>query len=332
MQIKQMTLGLGVLAAAALPVSAQTPDAGTIQPRAPAGFAMDLTRDEARRKLGQPVYAEAAIGDKHQVQAWNMCRKDGRIWIKGTGLIAQSDTQYLPWLSATRSAAGFDIGIEPNHRGEVSTEPAERVLTIGTCAQAARSAGETPEDLQLLPVLSVLGTTSASDLHALLRGDGQGADAPAPASTSKPASRWDVTEERDEITDEANVYGFLEASKPVRDNYGNESYPTLVLRCQRNTTSVYFVFSHFEVNDTMRMSFRLDQAAHQTRALPTSSNNKAAGLWRGNAAIPFARQLAEASRIFVRLEGRSDTLNMEFDLTGARAVLEKVSTACNWSL
>lgn len=324
MRLRSYFLAMMMCFATSPPTLAQSVNPGAVDAPPPSGFTMDMSRDDAQSKLGVLTFSDATPGQAHKLDLWSMCRHDGRIWIRGDVQISEVDTHYLTWFSATRTADGFDIAIEENHRGELDMASAEKILLTRDCSQAARTLGVDLAALELQPVLTVLGTKSASGLFSLLR---DGASAPEAAVQSD----WEITEETDDITDQANVYAFLKSSKGVADDYGNLSHPTLVLRCQRDTTSVYFVFSHFEVNDTMQLSFRLDQAKHQVRTLSTSSNHKAAGLWRGNAAIPFVKQLRGASVLHARLQGRSETLTLEYDLSGIETVLEKVSDACNWA-
>ncbi len=72
--------------------------------------------------------------------------------------------------------------------------------------------------------------------------------------------------------------------------------------------------------------------SHEAGRWSVATNRKAVGLWSGGKSIPFLKRLVEAERLTMRVETRDGVYTFAFDLSGARAHVEKLAKACNWSL
>ncbi|WP_417676415.1 hypothetical protein [Pseudodonghicola sp.] len=325
---KFSAIGLLSLVCLVVPAAAQETSLGEVSGPEQLGFSFDLSLEDARKELGKITYAEIPLGQKRGASAWAFCRHDGELWIRQDQLVREIRSEYLSWISIVRTPDGYDVALEKNNAGKLDLDQLEGILLARDCEQVARANGDDIEQASLGRILTVQGATTGRELLLLIKGGSLG-DGPTARDSD---SKWVVSEKKDDITDQPNVYAILDSSKAIRDNFGNTSYPSLVLRCQRNTTSAYIVHGEYEVNDTMSASYRLDGGQHVVKRFSTSSDHKAAGLWGGSTAIPFMKSLEGKSTLTLRLEGRSTIMDMEFSLTGVDDILGKIAAACNWTL
>lgn len=293
------------------------------------GFELDARLDEVYGRLGVRQIYQLNPEEETDLGAWYFCLHKNVLHFPGY-LEAEdvNDSEYSSRTYAKMTNAGLEVFL----KGDIAKSVKQVKFQISrrlSCAEQASSNGLKLEQMHLLPVVSIAGHRSSKELLSALSNP-LTEIAEANSEGNSGGGAWIVTEETDEITDQPNVTAMLDSSREFRDGFGNASTPALILRCRRDTTSAYFYLGNFEINDTMTAAYRLDGEPALTRSFETSSNNKAAGLWNGRNAIPFLNQIREAQKMLVRMQGRSDIYEMEYDLTGIAGVLEKVSKACNW--
>ncbi|WP_461382582.1 type VI secretion system-associated protein TagO [Devosia indica] len=141
---------------------------------------------------------------------------------------------------------------------------------------------------------------------------------------------WEVEATKSALDDSPTVTALLMPSSSSGTGIG-DSTMALMLRCMENTTSVVLSTTMFMVEDNVQVTVRLDDQPAQTTSWGRSTNYKAVGLWSGAKAIPFVREVANASRLVVRIQER-DRLDAEFELADVQSVAAQVASACNWSL
>lgn len=166
----------------------------------------------------------------------------------------------------------------------------------------------------------------ASEMTDEVAGADNRDQAPEPAITTA----WEVEATKSALDDSPTVTALLMPSSSSGTGVGEGSM-ALMLRCVENTTSVVLSTTMFMTNDNIQVTVRIDDQQAQTTSWGRSTNYKAVGLWNGAKAIPFVREIANASRLVVRIQER-DRLDAEFDLGDVRSVAAQVASACNWDL
>jgi type VI secretion system protein VasI len=296
-------------------------------------FALDIERSQLAEKVERTRIGDLKTGSGGILSRWAVCQlAEGTLAVHEETLL-QTPSEYTYDYEVTRSEDGLELRIAPP-----KDDPPE-ILDIAlslrgatSCSLAMGGDGLPYDESKLIPILTIDG---ASTLSALIEQtpswSADPSEAPASGAPEK-EDPWLVREESDEITDQPNVYLMAASLDPVSLGFGQTDYPTMVIRCQRNTTSVYVVFGSYEVNDTMSVNWRIDDEQAREERWNVSSDRKAVGLWRGGDAIPFLRKLLEGNMLKMRFQGRSDSYLVSYPIAQLRPHLEKVSKACNWSL
>ncbi|MCW1932638.1 type VI secretion protein [Pararhodobacter zhoushanensis] len=116
--------------------------------------------------------------------------------------------------------------------------------------------------------------------------------------------------------------------------FGVAGPATMIIRCEQNTTSAYVTFNGLFMADIQsygRVDVRIDQRTARQVSMRESSDNSALGLWRGNTAIPFVRDLFGGDQLFLRATPFNDSrIDMIFPITGLEQAISPLRQACNW--
>ena len=137
------------------------------------------------------------------------------------------------------------------------------------------------------------------------------------------------------MTDDTNVFMFLDSNEPVNCGGNNGNPVSLVVRCMENTTSVYFStgchMTSSRYNSYGDVTYRLDEQKAKTKGFQDSTNNKSLGLWRGGSAIPFIKQMLNNKKVLVRMTPYGENaITANFDITGSETEIEPLREACGW--
>ena len=303
-------------------------------------FQRDLSGIETLRRLGLRIVADLKVGDAMDIRTYDLCvdASGGLALPKAT---EEEDTFYSVGFRVMRSESGVSLQIlkHTDHKldPDVLIGPDEYRDTIevieGIVGCSYRFEGSDPG--HTFPVESINGMSSLSQLvetYEQLASAAHGAVATGEKEEEEEEeSIWRVSQDTDRITDQTNVFVMGDSTLPIY-SFGTAKYPTMVMRCQRNTTSLYIIHGDYEINDTMSVAWRIDDAKPKTVRWTSSSDHKAVGLWSGGGAIPFLRGLQAGKRLTLRIRGRSDTYDLEYDLTGLQEGLSKVAETCNWEI
>jgi len=147
-------------------------------------------------------------------------------------------------------------------------------------------------------------------------------------------SQWRVEEEKSKIDDSTNVTLLLEATEPIRNQYGQPARLTILIVCREKTTNFYIVFGgHFmsSTSDYGTVTFRLDKKPAIQKQLRESTDHKALGLWGGAASVPFIKTLFGSSTLFVRATPFNESsITGEFNISGLQDAIAPLRQACGW--
>lgn len=113
----------------------------------------------------------------------------------------------------------------------------------------------------------------------------------------------------------------------------------LSLACREKETHawVYFGGEHRMVSDglgvTPSLTYRVDKQKAVRALFDTSSDHTVLGLWFDNKSIPFLKQLATGSRLYVEaVPINENSVGAFFDLAGVGAAVDYVAAACDWTV
>lgn len=141
---------------------------------------------------------------------------------------------------------------------------------------------------------------------------------------------WRVSEDTSLMEDTKDVYLRTDSSSYL-DKYNQSTRTTLMVRCRENTTSVIFLFDEYLGLDTTKVQYRIDKQSPITKNMRISTNNKSAGLWNGNVAIPFAKALFDRSQLTVRVTPYGENpREMTFNISNLETEIKPLRDACGW--
>lgn len=145
--------------------------------------------------------------------------------------------------------------------------------------------------------------------------------------------QWRYSTERSAMTDFQNHFLTVSASGQYRNRFSRTINPTLTIRCMENATSMIVNADEFLGIRDMRLEYRIDSAAMQSRNWLISSDNNAVGLWRGNESIPVLRQIISsgAESLTIRYTpNASSPRTVTFDISGLDRRIMPLREACSW--
>jgi type VI secretion system protein VasI len=148
------------------------------------------------------------------------------------------------------------------------------------------------------------------------------------AAPAADGGAWEVSRDVDPMTSAAKLVLMLKASESVRDRFGRENWPHLLLACRNGKTDLYLAAGEFLTVGQIEVASRIDDRAPGSNSWNTSTDNKAA--FHPNP-IQAARQLAEASTYRLRLTPHSQSpKDYVFDVRGLSAHLPELAELCGW--
>lgn len=150
---------------------------------------------------------------------------------------------------------------------------------------------------------------------------------PGTAAMVRDLTGWRVTESRDPLTDQPTVMLSIDARRGT-NTYG--SAPTLVLRCQRNTTEAYIAWREYLGSDGSKAVVeRIGDAAARRQYWGMSTSNTATFYSGGD--ISFIKSLLEADRFVAQTTPYGDDpLTAVFELEGLSEKIGPLRRACHW--
>lgn len=153
--------------------------------------------------------------------------------------------------------------------------------------------------------------------------------APPPVPVvAKPA--WRVSEEVSRMDGSATVFMSLIADEPVATTYGTMTRPSLHIRCRERSTNLFIAGDWF-LGQQVPVMFRLDKDKPVEQSWQPSTDNKAAGLWSGGAAIPFIKAMLGRETLLVRITPfRDGAREMAFSIGDLAKAIEPLRKACGW--
>ena len=154
-----------------------------------------------------------------------------------------------------------------------------------------------------------------------------------PATKSQKASAWTVSEDQSKLDDSKTVVVSLESEDALQKRFGGSEKASLIIRCQENSTSVYFIMAdHFlsSIQGYGDVTYRLDSEKPKTIGMSESTDNKALGLW-GGSAVGFVKKMLGHDSMVVRLTPFNESpITTTFAISGLDEAIKPLRAACKW--
>ena len=152
--------------------------------------------------------------------------------------------------------------------------------------------------------------------------------------TPQQVGAWRVQRTKSQLDDSERVVLSLESETPVRGRFGSPGPANMHIRCEENTTSIFFQFNELfmaSIQSYGRVDYRIDSNPPAHINMRESTSNMALGLWRGNESIPFIRRLLGAGSLYVRATPYNESrVETTFNVSGLDDAIKPLRAACNW--
>jgi len=150
-------------------------------------------------------------------------------------------------------------------------------------------------------------------------------------TTRAVADNWLVQQEISPLDDSTNVFLWTEALETIPDRFGQPMTPTLLIRCQENTTSVAINWEMYLGIGESQIIYRIDRLPAETQEWRLSTNREAIGLWNGSSAIPFINRLFDREMLLARITPYGESpVTAVFRIGGLKAAAAPLMEACHW--
>jgi type VI secretion system protein VasI len=145
------------------------------------------------------------------------------------------------------------------------------------------------------------------------------------------ADNWLVQEETSRLDDSTNVFLWTESLEPISDRFSGLITPTLLIRCEENTTSIVIAWKTYLGIGESQITYRIDRLPAETHTWSLSTNFEAIGLWNGSSAIPFINRLFDKETLLARITPYGDSpVTAVFAIGGLKAAAAPLMQACHW--
>jgi type VI secretion system protein VasI len=145
--------------------------------------------------------------------------------------------------------------------------------------------------------------------------------------SNTPDSKWQIQTD----VSSNDVYLYLTAEEPFTDSAGQTVWPTIWLRCKDDTTAALIAWDVYLGEYEQSVLYRVDSQPAHREWWEIALSKEVAGLWTGDTAIPFIKQLFGAQRLLVRVSpNRESAITATFQIGGLEQAIEPLRRACLW--
>lgn len=150
------------------------------------------------------------------------------------------------------------------------------------------------------------------------------------AAAEASGGAWRVSRTQSAMDDSRGVTLVLEADNRTSATLGT-TYASLFVACKENSTTIAIDWDTFVNNESVPVTYRIDDAPATTRTWNVSTDYELTGRWNGTG-IDLIRQLAEADRFVVEVTPYGDGVQQaRFNVSGLDTHLPDLAEACGWS-
>ncbi len=158
----------------------------------------------------------------------------------------------------------------------------------------------------------------------------------APKAESLPSKgAWITSTETSKLTDQKSVFLSVQSDEVIDCGWNNGSKISLHLRCQENSTDVFFVTDCHMASGSYSsygdIEYRVDSEKAKKVNGTASTDNKALGLWGGGKSIPVIKQMIGKEKIVVRMTPYSESpFTATFNIAGLDEAIKPLRNECRW--
>ncbi len=158
---------------------------------------------------------------------------------------------------------------------------------------------------------------------------------PEVSETAAPKGDWKVRTEVSQLTDQTNVFLYVDSDETVNCGWNRGDKVTLWVRCVENKTAIIFRtgchMTSSEYNNYGDVTYRVDDQKARTVGFTESTNNRSLGLWRGGRSIPEIKRLFGGKTLIARMTPYSEnSFTATFNITGLEEAIGPLRKACHW--
>lgn len=321
-----------------------------------AEFKLDVSPSEVAKDLAIYRVGDLVVGDTGYITNWAWCAKNGQLFLPGTKLL----TDLSEWGSRWKISIlpGRAVSLEMNHGDKVDADERREALNKHVYTLAASPSCElrkilapAGESENLLRVETVVGRKSLSEYLAW---NTSSRNEPDKNSTSEFAEKlrksligakgsksdktkietsWYTSTNTDPIDDSPEILISRSSENRITGTFGAGNRATLYLRCAKNTTNLILqVGEYLGSEDTVSVTYRLDDYPPSESAWRVSTTNRSVGLWGGTDSIPVIRKMLAAEKMVFRMRPpRKSQITMTFRLNGLDKAIGPLASACTWT-
>lgn len=146
-------------------------------------------------------------------------------------------------------------------------------------------------------------------------------------------TRWIVRKDTSTFDDSNTVILSVKANEIAACGF-SPAKPTLIVRCQENTTSMYIATSCHVASGFKgygKVDLRVDDRKAYTVTMDHSTDNKALGLWTGVKSIWQVKKIFGGDVLAARFTPFNESpVEVTFPIAGLEAVIEPLRKECGW--
>lgn len=152
---------------------------------------------------------------------------------------------------------------------------------------------------------------------------------------SEVVGAWVKEEETSKLTDDKNIYLYLDSNEGVNCGWNKGEKIKLIVRCMEKKTSLIFStgchMTSSSYDDYGKIDFRIDQQKAAKFTGNASTDNKSLGLWSGAKSIPIIKKMIGGSEMVVRMTPYGENpFTATFNVTGLDEAIKPVREQCKW--
>lgn len=154
---------------------------------------------------------------------------------------------------------------------------------------------------------------------------------PVATSVVPDGSQWFLETETSALDGRTDVWLRVTSQNTQPNQIGRATRAHFWVRCMQNRTNAFITFESY-TSRNQQVRYKLDDKPIQSVWMETMDGGRGIGLWSGNRAIPFVRELFGASELVMAYASYSDrNLEFTFDISGLRDQIAPLSDSCSWS-
>lgn len=155
-------------------------------------------------------------------------------------------------------------------------------------------------------------------------------EAAATTPAKSPGSQWREAAETSALDGRKDVWLSVDSKNTQPNQIGSPEHARIWVRCMQNSTNFFVTFNDF-TSDNQNVRFKIDEGSVQRIWMVHMRGGDGIGIWSGGKAIPFVKNLFDASDLTIAYKSFSNNnLEFDFDISGLRERIDPLANSCEW--